>query len=266
MLEYDFIETPENVELRQRLAGIGTRLIAGVIDHLLIAGLFLLLMLGLWALGFSLDFLSRTMPMQLLALLMIGGFLIYWGYFTFFEMLMNGQSPGKRRMKIRVVKEGGAPITFTDIVIRNLIRAVDALPVVYGVAGICMFFTKRVQRLGDLAAGTVVISEMTGDYNARSDKPIKQAWEREASPSALRATGLKPEEYRALTSYYLRQEQLTLEARQRVLPRLLVPILKRMGKAPADGSFETLERQLEELMAQAEEVEGSGQDPAGGGQ
>jgi len=265
MLEYDLIETPENVELEQRLAGIGTRLIAGVLDHLLIIGLYIvlgLLLLGMAGINLVADY--NSLSLFLVVVLIITGFAIYWGYFAFFEMVWNGQSPGKRRMRIRVVKQGGAALTFTDVAIRNLLRVVDAMPVViYAVAGVCMFFGKRVQRLGDLAAGTVVTSEVTSDYTARSDRRVSQSWEREATPSALRATGLLPEEYRALSSYYLREAQLTLDARRRLLPQLIAPILKRMGHDPSGESFETLERHLEQLMRKARMAENEDRNPEG---
>ena len=265
MLEYDLIETPENVELEQRLAGIGTRLIAGVIDHLLIIGLYLVIwLLFLGTLGINLITDYNSLSLFVLAMLIVAAFAIYWGYFAFFEMVWNGQSPGKRRMRIRVVKEGGAALTFTDVAIRNLLRVVDAMPVIiYAVAGVCMFFAKRVQRLGDLAAGTVVTSEVTGDYTARSDRRVSQSWEHEATASALRATGLLPEEYRALSSYHLREAQLTLDARRRLLPQLIGPILKRMGHDPSGESFETLERHLEQLMRKARTAENEDETPEG---
>ena len=152
MLEYDLIETPENVELEQRLAGIGTRLIAGVLDHLLILGLYIVLGLLLFGIaGINLLADVDTLPLLLVAVLIVVAFAIYWGYFAFFEMVWNGQSPGKRRMRIRVVKQGGAALTFTDVAIRNLLRVVDAMPVViYAVAGLSMFFSRIIFGLGIL--------------------------------------------------------------------------------------------------------------------
>jgi hypothetical protein len=114
-----------------------------------------------------------------------------------------------------------------------------------------MFATKKCQRLGDLAAGTVVVSEQATDYSARSDRRVLAEWEAEAGAAALRATGLTPDEYRALSNYWMRRGELTLEARQNVLPKLVVPILTRIGQTLADARFETLEAYVELLMRQA---------------
>jgi uncharacterized RDD family membrane protein YckC len=230
--ELNVTETPENVELRQRLCGIGTRFIAGFVDNMIILGILLLvfiIMIAAGSFGLS-DLLTprRWANAWMAAALTILAFVVYWGYFVFFELRTNGQSPGKKRTRIRVVKEGGGAITFADVAIRNLLRAVDAVPF-YGIAGVCMFATKKTQRLGDLAAGTVVISEDAPDYSALTDRPSRIRWDQEADADALRATGLSPREHRLLYNYWLRREQLTYEARQRVLPGLLRPILERNG-------------------------------------
>jgi len=165
---------------------------------------------------------------------------VYWGYFVFFELYTNGQSRGKKLLKIRVVKEGGGAITFTDVLIRNLLRGVDAIGI-YFVAGACMFISRKVQRLGDLAAGTVIVSETTTDYAATSASAGRPAWDLPVTPEALQATGLTPQEYSALMSYWQRRGELTVEARRRVLPKLLRPIMRRVGVMLPGGTFENLE-------------------------
>lgn len=259
MQDYDFIETPENVILQRRLAGIGTRLMAGLVDHLIIAGLFLVLTLMFSAVSGGLDIFSggqagNQLGYWALAVFILIGFIIYWGYFLFFEMGTNGQSPGKKTQKIRVVKDSGGAISFTDIAVRNLIRAVDGIGG-YAVAGICMFFTGKIQRLGDMAAGTVVISEAPQDYSARSDKRDKVEWEPEVSAEALQATGLNPEEFSALMNYYARREQLTDEAKRRLLAELVQPILERHGFLTAGNTTWALEKQLAELIGRINEAE-----------
>ena len=251
MDEFDLIETPEHVELEQRLAGIGSRFIAGFVDSVILLAIFLVVVLifgiGLTAYPF------RGVGAWGIAFLVLLWFVIFWGYFVFFEMRMNGQSPGKKAVRIRVVKEGGRPIAFTDIAIRNLLRIVDGFPLILvcAIGGIVMFVTKKCQRLGDLAAGTVVVSEQVGDFSARTDRRVKAAWETEASASALHATGLTPEEYRVLSNYWMRRGQLTLEARRNLLPRLLEPVLQRTGQTLANRRLETLEAYVELLMRQA---------------
>ena len=85
--------------------------------------------------------------------------LFYWGYYVFFEVLWKGQSPGKRWMGLRVIRTDGTPITLSEAFIRNLVRVVDFLPAGYGVGIITMFIDKQSRRLGDLAAGTLVVQD-----------------------------------------------------------------------------------------------------------
>src|SRR4029079_4673215 len=89
-------------------------------------------------------------------------FAILWGYYIAFELLWNGQSPGKRAIGLRVVREGGRPITFVGSAVRNLIRIVDFLPALYGIGVVVMFVDRRSRRLGDLAGGTLVVKERRG--------------------------------------------------------------------------------------------------------
>ncbi len=276
MDEFDLIETPENVELRRRLAGIGSRFMAGLIDALIIlllyAALVLVLVGVVWATALDYTDLTGALGMWLWAALYLVFFVIYWGYYVLAEMLTNGQSPGKRAMKIRVVKQDGGPITFLDVAIRNLLRVVDGMPgVAYAVAGLVMFFTKRTQRLGDLAAGTVVVAEEVPDYAATTDRKVAARWEREASPEALRATGLAPREYRVLLNYWARRHQFPLETSRRLLRQILQPILQRTGRAIADDDVEGLLDYADALIQKAEVAERGrgpadpGAGPPGGG-
>jgi len=261
VLEVDLIETPENVELQRRLAGIGSRFIAGLLDALIVLGGLILLgvilvfTVGLRGLGLGRGSDAGTL---VLMFVLVVFFLAYCSYFIFFELITNGQSPGKKVLRIRVVKEGGGPITAADVIIRTLLRAVDGIGL-YGVAGVCMFISPKAKRLGDLAAGTLVVSEATSDYSASSDRRTDAQWEREASAEALRATGLTPQEYGILTNYWVRRHELSLEARQRLLPRLAGPVLARLGLEVPDVSVATLEREVALLLHkadQAEEAEG----------
>jgi len=93
------------------------------------------------------------------ALFFIAQFVIFTFYHLFFEFIWNGQTPGKRRLSIRVVQANGLPLTTSGLLIRNFVRLLDFLPILYGVGLVTMFFTKNTQRLGDLAARTIVIRE-----------------------------------------------------------------------------------------------------------
>ena len=237
-LELDFIETPENVELQRRLAGIGTRFIAGLIDTLWLVLIYLVLGLlaiiaGLGARALSPGQLVRGAGLWVLAALILSAFIVYWGYFVLFELRTNGQSPGKKVMKIRVVKREGGAITFTDVAIRNLLRSVDALPAAYVVAGVSMFVSRRCQRLGDLAAGTVVVLEAPPNYAATA-RSTREVLAPAGGPLPLagpaEVSELTPQEHRLLSNYWSRRNDLTLEARQRILPKLLLPVLERLDR------------------------------------
>jgi uncharacterized RDD family membrane protein YckC len=149
------VDTPENIELAYDVAGIGSRFVAAIVDSLIIvvAQVLLLYLMGL-GLG-ALDA-GESVVVAVGAAL---SFLMLWGYYIVFELLWSGQSPGKRLAGLRVVREGGRPITFLAAAIRNLIRIIDFLPALYGVGVVVMFIDRRARRLGDLAAGTLVVKE-----------------------------------------------------------------------------------------------------------
>jgi len=161
MLEENFqLDTPENVQIDYEVAGIGSRFLATLIDQLwllLIRGLILLIGGSIF---FALDLEDET-GIILASLGLILFFLLGWGYYIFFEINWNGQTPGKRQIGLRVVKTNGLPVSASEVIIRNLMRAIDVIPSGYGAGLITMFFTKQSQRLGDLAAGTFVIFEQT---------------------------------------------------------------------------------------------------------
>lgn len=148
------IATPEGVELQLTLAGIGSRMIAALIDLTIQGGLYLVLALALAAgspdAGFG------------VALFAVAGFLIVFAYDVAFEVLAAGRTPGKRLAGLRVVRSGGRPVDFVTSAIRNVLRIIDVLPGLYAVGMISVLATRRNQRLGDLAAGTLVVRERLG--------------------------------------------------------------------------------------------------------
>jgi uncharacterized RDD family membrane protein YckC len=149
------IDTPENILLDADIAGFGTRCIAAIIDYLL-------LLSAIIALSFlyiqSLPIRARD-ETGTLAILVLIQFVLIAFYHLFFEFLWNGQTPGKRWVGIRVVQANGLPVTVSGLLIRNLVRLFDFLPVFYAIGLLVMFATKHTQRLGDLAARTIVINE-----------------------------------------------------------------------------------------------------------
>lgn len=158
---YMSIDTPENVAFGYKVAGIGSRFLAALVDTFLILVLQIIVI-------FTLLFAARLLAPDMLgfdspafvwlaAILGLAAFAFLWGYYILFEMIWNGQSPGKRWVGIRVLKTDGTPITLAESVIRNLVRLIDFLPAYYGVGVVTMFISEQSRRLGDLAAGTIVV-------------------------------------------------------------------------------------------------------------
>jgi uncharacterized RDD family membrane protein YckC len=156
------IDTPENVTFDYDVAGIGSRFLAALLDTALIIFAQLLL-LGVAILVANLVFDTSIFDSDILswtlAILGILSFLFLWGYYIFFEILWNGQTPGKRWVGLRVIRMDGTPITASEAVIRNLVRIIDLLPSGYGVGVVTMFISENSRRVGDLAAGTLVVHD-----------------------------------------------------------------------------------------------------------
>ena len=142
------ITTPEGVELELQLAGLGSRFIAQTLDLLIKVTAIILV-------GITLAIIGLTG----VAIMIPTFVLILYAYDVVFETFSNGRTPGKRAAKLRVVRTGGEPVDFVSSAIRNVLRLVDGLPTSYVPGIISILSTKRNQRLGDLAAGTIVIHE-----------------------------------------------------------------------------------------------------------
>jgi len=140
------VNTPEGISLRLSPAGPVPRMLAWMIDTLIRLGLYIVIYTGLAYLGDT----GKGIAMILT-------FLVEWFYPVYFELYKNGQTPGKKSFDLYVTMENASPVTPAASIIRNLLRFVDFLPLLYGFGFISMLLTKRFQRLGDLVAGTVVI-------------------------------------------------------------------------------------------------------------
>jgi uncharacterized RDD family membrane protein YckC len=149
------IETPEHIRFRHRLAGPTRRALAYVVDAIIRYGFFLVVaLLAITGGLLSSDFLSASQGVLALTL-----FAVEWGYYVLFEAIMNGRSPGKALLRLRVVGADGRPLQLADSLLRNLLRAADWLPAGYALGFFAMSRDKRFRRLGDLAAGTMVVVE-----------------------------------------------------------------------------------------------------------
>ncbi len=204
------VETPEMVEFSYEVAGLGSRFTAGLVDAALQGGGVLAILLLFWAGDESIAFADYAAS-ALRGLLLVSLFLFVWFYHVFFEVFRGGQSPGKRLFRMRVVAEGGFPCTLPRASVRNLMRVVDILPIPYGIAGVVMFLDPKGRRLGDLAAGTVVVRERSAAV------PAAVARARALTPEEREARrGLPPLEKELVRAFLQRRARLAPEARGRL--------------------------------------------------
>lgn len=208
------ISSPEGVDLEFHLAGLFSRFMALVVDFLLMGCLWLTLALLLFS-GWSED--EDTVRSALLLLVM---FLTYWGYAVAFELGMRGQTPGKRLMGLRVLREDGLPVGLRESALRNLLRAIDMQPgFLYVVGAVALMVDPRGRRLGDLVAGTLVVRESLSD--ARGTR-AGAAWaaraERGQAHQAVRLAGgtLSARQIALIEQFLERSPQLD-PARRRIL-------------------------------------------------
>lgn len=150
------LETPERVRLELELAGVGSRFLAAFVDSLFQALIVAGLLVGAGALGWAFQSAVRD-AVTFSAVLVASSVLVIIIYYVAFEMAWGGQSPGKRMAGLVVVQDDGAPITFAVSAVRNILRLVDLLPIYYAVGIISILVTSRCKRLGDVAAGTIVV-------------------------------------------------------------------------------------------------------------
>ena len=257
------IDTPENVVFGYQIAGIGSRFMAALIDTLLILVLQIianvtLLLLGATILGSSpLQGPESSSLAWLVALLGLVAFAFLWGYYIFFEALWNGQSPGKRWLGLRVIRNNGTPAEFSEIVIRNLVRLVDFLPLYYGIGVITMFIDGRSRRLGDLAAGTLVVYE-AGALTLADLAPASAPGLREStasSPQALPVARLEADDV-ALASNFLRRRQELHNGSEMAVE--IASFLRQKMSLPQEPLSEA------EALSLLERVAGEGQRPSPG--
>ena len=250
------IETPERVPLHFALASIGNRFIACAIDHG-IQGLALGLIGITAAVLASFSFIEETLssaPKWVYAVMILLLFLVFAGYFAFFEWIWNGQTPGKRWLKLRVIREDGRPITFWEAAVRNLLRSFDMMPIpFYSIGLISVFSTTRDQRVGDMVAGTVVVREREAEAPAFSQvfaAPVSDpALRRSFKPVDFQAnlTSLTEAEIQVVETFLRRRWDLGDVPRQWMAWRVSLPILYKLRPTYDLNTF-TYEGFLEELL------------------
>jgi len=160
------VATPERVAVELPVAGIGYRMMAYLIDAGLLFAVFLVLYFFVsFFVAAGILNVVRELGQAAKITLAVGFFFAIWGYWTVLEVVWNGQTVGKRLLRIRVVRADGSPITAFESAVRNLLRFVDFLPSCYPVGLITMLVDRRHRRLGDLVAGTILIREETFDLS-----------------------------------------------------------------------------------------------------
>jgi uncharacterized RDD family membrane protein YckC len=241
------IPTPEGVELQLTLAGVGSRFVATLVDQVIQWSIIIALILLVDLVGGG----AETFGLEPGTPLVVGAFVmlvlaVQLGYDVAFEVLASGRTPGKRWTGLRVVKLGGAPVGFLTSAVRNLLRIVDALPGFYAVGIIAVLASSRNQRLGDLAAGTLVVRER-GDGRTRARRRAAPAPPPPPRWAEWDVSSVTADELATVRRFLDRRDTLTVEARRR-LSEELARRLRPKVVCP-DGEDERPEVFLEELAA-----------------
>lgn len=244
------VETPEQVVFSYTIAGIGSRAAAALIDYAICFGL--ALALGLAAIPFARR--STGSVPWLVALLVLLLFAIFWGYYVLLEGLWDGQTPGKRQLGLRVVRDGGYSITFGASAVRNLVRFIDMQPaVVYGVGILSAVLSRSGKRLGDYAAGTIVVRERAvptsaGETLVRPGSP--------AEPAGTPTTVLSDDEYALLDRFIARRNTLDPDRRAQFAEQMAVRFRTRLPDLTGSDSAVLMELHEREHSARARGVPG----------
>ena len=261
------IDTPELVAIQMPLAGIGSRFIALLIDTLIWAAGLIVLALVLWAFRPALQAFSSLSYQWTVAIFTLSIFLLNWGYFTLFEAFWQGRTPGKRIARIRVIQRSGRAIGIFESMARNFIRYVDQIPFFYAVGVVAVFATRQHQRLGDLAAGTLVVRDreqetpLWADTGVPTDRSSSVGWDTgtrtftapvfthaNAIPEphqtvALSSSGiarLSSSDLEVLEGFFARRLDLPLSTRQLLAQRIADAVQTKSGlEQPPGVSVET---------------------------
>lgn len=218
------LQTPESVELEFTLAGIGNRAYALLIDYI-VSSLIITVFLISWT-YFSIQIYSiienwlgnnNQLGQWLIAIPILTSFFIYVGYFVFFEALWQGQTPGKRYVKIRVIRDDGRPISLQQSTLRALLRPIDDT---FFVGVFLILLSKREKRLGDYIAGTLVIQEERSFVSAAF--PLSDQSQDLANQLQIEAdmSRMLPEDFAVIREYLQRRQVMTKEAKIEVSKQL----------------------------------------------
>ncbi|MBE9005627.1 RDD family protein [Fortiea sp. LEGE XX443] len=216
--------TPESIELEFTLAGIGNRAWALLIDYLVLA-VILVVCVFTWVtisgqltdFWQSQDTFASQLGLWLIAIIFLTLFGIYAGYFVFFETLWQGQTPGKRFAKIRVVRDDGRPIGLAQATLRALLRPLDEF---LFMGAFLIMFSRREKRLGDWAAGTIVIESQTTTASATFtiSEQARSFYEELLDIADL--SQLLPDDFAVIREYLQRRGAMALKSRVALASKL----------------------------------------------
>ena len=233
------IETPEQVSLEFTLASVGSRFLALGLDTLIQAAAIVTVLLLAYALSFVTRLAWTGVGPWVAAAVGLAFFVLYYGYFAAFEVAWSGQTPGKRIVGLRVLGVTGHPVSPFQALLRNVVRIADQMPGIYAIGILFVLVTDRNQRLGDLAAGTVVVHE----------HPVEAHEAQSASRSARASHGahrLVPDEIAIIETFLRRRSALTAYGRLRASRQIAERIKERLD-VTVIGDEEAF---LEEVMAE----------------
>ena len=237
------VETPEQIQLQFAIAGIGSRFLAVAIDTLIQSVVGSAAGLVVFLLGLT-GFLKRwrVTSLWVMAGLIALFFLLYFGYFAAFEIFWSGQTPGKRAIGIRVIKETGRPLSPAETIGRNLLRIIDQMPGFYAVGVLTAMFNAQSKRLGDFVAGSIVIFEKSIDAAHGS-------WTVSPSPllsTSLGASRLAVEDISLIDAFLGRRHDLIPDVRRRMAHEVLHRIEPKLTLTEANRA--DIERTLESIV------------------
>ena len=241
------IETPEQMSLQMAVAGIGSRCLALAIDSLIQIGavLLFLIILGIFTYSGVMTAIG-SYSNWLLAAFGVFAFLLFYGYYAIFEIMWSGQTPGKRYVGIRVIKDSGRPLTAGETIGRNLMRIIDQMPFFYAVGIVTALFNSQNKRLGDLLAGSILVREGSlADLKPSFNAPVDVV----AAGGGWNTSGLTDADLALIDMFLARRHNLVPDVRHATAARILSRLRERLPEdlntsGSAEPLLETLAYQL----------------------
>lgn len=219
------VRTPESIAFYYELAGLGSRFLALAID-MIIQGLVSIVLIILAAVATpralsvatALHIGSKTFASAVIAAGILIFFIIWFAYFIFFEQIWNGQSPGKRALGIRVVRDGGYPVPLLDSIIRNLVRIIEWVIAFYALSVVSMLLSSQNKRLGDFAAGTIVVRDRA--FEVTNPKTWLTGEDAQSPDGFFDIAALSPDEIALAQRYAERRTMLNPAVAQQTAARI----------------------------------------------